>query len=113
MGALAVSGLDSVFLAVSGLTSGLLAARSLYSVFLKAVTVSWLASGVVAAFWLDSGLLAASWTMFMVRSARKQKRFKPNAFQTPSQTLYFKIKIHKLPIAPCGPDVIHDYNMYS
>ena len=68
MGALAVSGLDSVFLAVSGLTSGLLAARGLYFVFLEVSRVS----RFVAASWLDSGLLAVSWTMLMVRSARRK-----------------------------------------
>ena len=74
MGALAVSGLDSVFLAVSGLTSGLLAARDLYFVFLEASRM-WRFLGWIPDFspWLDSGLLAVSWTMFMVRSARKKQ----------------------------------------
>jgi len=70
------------------------------------VAFSWLDSGIVAASRLDSGLLSASWTMFMGRSARKKNKTRAERFPNAKPNLILQNKIHKLPIAPCGPDVI-------
>ena len=108
MGALAVSGLDSVFLAVSGLTSGLLAARGLYFVFLE-VSRLWRFLGWIRGLLRLLGWILGSW-QFPGRclwfGQHAEKTIQAERFPNAKPNLILQNKIHKLPIAPCGPDVI-------